>query len=358
MEPIKLYAPEKYRESKLLTYTEILFPFWGVVTKETSPYARAASLQYQYSKNDFVLVEKIEDADYVLLPYQYDRFMSVNPAKVTMIIDEAQQAGKQILIDGTGDIERTISVPNSIILRLSQYRYARQPNEITVSYPAEDLLESFTDGTLLVRKKSKKPSISFAGWARLSSKSRIKLWIKELPITLAELFDKRRGAEHKGVLFRAKSLAVLTKNTRIEPHFIVRNSYSGHLKTMQGSVEGNRRVFVENLLDSDYALCVKGDGNVSVRFYEAISLGRIPLFVDTSCVLPLEDKINYRDFCVFIDWQDIDRIGDILADFHASISPEQFEFMQRNAREIFVSYLRSDVFSVQLASQLRGFIKK
>lgn len=358
MGPIKIYAPDRYREPKLFTHVELLFPFWGVTAKESAPYARAASLQHQYSKDYFSLVERIEDADYVLLPYPYDRFMAVNPAKVEMIIEEAKRAKKQIIIDGSGDIERPISVAHSIVLRTGQYRYSKQPNEITASYPAEDLLESYAGGMLQVREKSEKPSVGFVGWAKVPFKTLLKLWVKELPISLAALVSKERGAEHKGILFRKKALVALAKNKRIEPHFIVRATYSGHVKTMQGGVADNRREFVDNFLGSDYALCVKGDGNVSVRFYEALSLGRIPLFLDTACVLPLEDIINYRDFCVFINWRDIERIGDILADFHAKLSPEQFEDMQHKAREAFTSYLRPDAFSVQLARQLRSSIKK
>jgi hypothetical protein len=349
---IALYAPDRYREPKLYTHIELLFPFWGVVTKETSPYARAAALQHQYSKNDFSLAERIGDADFVLIPYPYDRFVAVNPEKVSMIIEEATRAGKPILIDGSGDIERPISVANSVVLRIGQYQYSKQPNEITASYSAEDLLESYASGILQVRKKSEKPSVGFTGWAKIPFKTRLKLWVKELPISLAALVNKKRGAEHKGILFREKTLAALAKNSRVEPHFIARATYSGHVKTMQGSVADTRREFVENLLGSDYALCVRGDANCSVRFYEALSLGRIPLFVDTACVLPLEDIINYRDFCVFVDWRDIDRIGGILADFHAKLSPEKFENMQHRAREVFTTYLRMDAFSKYLAEKL------
>jgi len=349
---VKLYAPDRYREPKLFTHTNLLFPFWGVTAKETSPYARAAALQHQYSQDDFSLVERIEDADYVLLPYQYDRFKAVNPEKVNMIIEEAKRAGKQIIIDGSGDIENPIDVPNSVILRIGQYAYSKRPNEITMSYPSEDLLEAYKDGMLQVRNKSEKPSVGFTGWASVPLMTRVKLWVKEFPITLAELVDAKRGAEHKGILFRRQALAALAKNPRIHPNFTARASYSGHVKTMQGSPADVRRQFVENLSNSDYALCVRGDANCSVRFYEALSLGRIPLFLNTACVLPLEDTINYRDFCVFVDWRDIDRIGDILADFHQKCSPEQFKDMQEKARDAYHNYLRIDSFSKRLAAEL------
>lgn len=356
--PVKLYAPDRYREPKLFTHVELLFPFWGITAKESMPYVRAAAYQYQYSKDDFALVDSIADADYVLVPYSYDRLKATNPDRLKGIIADAQKAGKMLLIDGAGDIERPIRIPNSVILRISQYAYSKQPNEITVSGVAEDLLESYADRQLRVREKSKKPVVGFTGWATLSPKARLKLWMKELPIWLTAVVDRKRGAEQKGLLFRIRTLRALSKNLRVEPNFTARATYSGHLKTITGGVEDNRKQFVENLLHSDYALCVKGDANYSVRFYEALSLGRIPLLLDTACVLPLEDIINYHEFCVFVDWRDADRIGDILADFHAKLSPEQFVGMQKKAREAYQKYLRMDAFSVQLARQLRGFIKK
>lgn len=351
--PIKLYAPEQYREPKIFTHIELLFPFWGVTAKESAPYVRTASFQYQYSAEDFILTDDIADADYVVVPYNYERLRLVNPERLSMIIREAKEGGKIVLIDGSGDLEYPIDVTNSVVFRVSQYRYSREENEITIPFVAEDLLESYANGTLQIREKQECPSVGFTGWAEMSLKKRIKTYFKELPVTLATFVDGKRGAEHKGILFRERALRALKRHSGVEGHFTTRATYSGHVKTIQGAVADNRREFVENLLDSDYALCVRGDANSSVRFYEALSLGRIPLFLDTECVLPLEDKINYRDFCVFVDWKDIDRIGDVLADFHSKLSPEKFKEMQRKARATYIEHLRVDAFSKELAFILR-----
>jgi len=354
MKPIRLYVPDRYREPKISMHTELMFPFWGVTAKETMPYVRAAMLQYQYSKEDFALSEKIEDADYVLIPYQYERLKSVNPEKIQMIVREAHEAGKPLLIWGASDIEHPIDISHSVILRLSQYQYSKKPNEITIPFSAEDLLETYMKNELQIRKKTDTPSVGFTGWAGMSLKNRLKTILKELPVSLSAFVDEKRGAEHKGILFRERALKAIGKNPRINAHFKARASYSGHVKTIEGAVADNRREFIENLLGSDYALCVRGDANSSIRFYEALSLGRIPLFLDTACVLPLEDTLNYRDFCVFVDWRDTNRIGHILADFHAKLSPEQFEDMQRKARDAYRNYLRTDSFSHALAAQLRS----
>lgn len=354
MAPVKLYVGPDYKEPQLFTHVELLFPFWGIAAKESMPYVRAAATQYQYSKEDFALVDDIKDCDYVLMPYHLDRFRAVNPAKVDAILKEAADAGKPILIDGAGDIEHPIDIPNSIVFRVSQMRYSAKPNEITVPFPAEDLIQSFRGGAFEPRKKTDTPAVGFTGWADVSGMKGVKIFLKELPITLGALFDPKRGAEHKGLLFRARALAALEKTPGVKKNFTARKTYSGHVATITGTVKSNREEFVDNLAESDYALAVRGDANSSVRFYEALSMGRIPLFLDTACVLPLENLLNYRDFCVFVDWRDTDRIGEKLLEFHRGVTPERFEEMQRKAREAYENYLRIDAFSHHLAEQLRA----
>ncbi len=350
-EPIKLYVGPWYRSP--ISHIPLLYPFWGVAHKSSRAYAYDLMEKYQFSKNDFTLINAIADADYVLVPHNYRKLMMADPAKFAAIAADAQKAHKPLLVDASGDIEWPVPVQNAVVLRLSQYRYAVTPNEVTIPFWADDLLEVYYGGQEQLREKHERPSVGFAGWTHAPFLQRAKTALKELPVTLAGLVDPKRRAEHKGLYFRARALAALEHCPRVDAHILARASYSGHAATLQGSFEESRRQFVENLHDSDYALIVRGDANSSVRFYEALSLGRIPLFLDTACVLPLEDKINYRDFCVFVDHTDLPRIGDILADFHAHCSPEHFIDMQKKARAAYAHYLRLDQFSKRLAEELR-----
>ena len=144
---------------------------------------------------------------------------------------------------------------------------------------------------------------------------------------------------------------------RVKTNFIKRLSYSGHVKTVAGDMKKNREEFVDNLINSDYGLVIRGDPNSSQRFYEVMAVGRIPLLIDTECVLPLEHLIDYREFCVIIDYKDLKRAPDILADFHAKLSPEKFRDMQFKAREAYEKYLRIDSFSKFLPGLLRESLK-
>lgn len=351
-EPLKLYVGSWYRSE--ISHIPLLYTFWGVAKKSSKAYVYDTMERYQFSKKDFTLVSQIADADYVLVPHNYRKLQMADPGKFNAIAADAQAAHKPLLVDASGDIEWPVTTPHTVALRLSQYRYSMGPNEITIPFLADDLLHDYYGGQLQLRKKSSRPSVGFAGWAHFSPSQRLKTACKELPITLASLTDHKRHAEHKGIYFRKQALHALEADVRIDSHILARKSYSGHAATMQGTFEDNRREFVETLHGSDYALAVRGDANSSVRFYEALSLGRIPLFLDTACVLPLEDVINYREFCVFVDHTDVSRIGDILVDFHARVSPEQFEDMQRKARAAYEQFLRIDVFSHHLAERLRS----
>ncbi len=358
MEQIKLYVGENYREPTLFTHVDIVFPIWGVAAKESMPYVRAASLKYQFQEEDFMFVDTIKDADFVVVPYQYDRLRVANPSRLDMILEEARRAGKPVLIDGSGDIEHPIDIPNSSVMRVSQYSYSVEKNDLTVPFPTEDLLEIYGNGTLPSREKPQRAKIGFTGWANVPFLKRMKIWVKEIPLSLTTIVRPERGAEHKGILFRERALASLSSTKDIETNFTARSTYSGHVKTIQGTVKNNREEFVANLRESDYALCVKGDANSSVRFYEALSMGCIPVFLDTACVLPLEDVINYRDFCVFVDWRDVDSIGQKLSEFHDGCTPERFQDMKKKARSAYRNHLRIDAFSKDLARQLRARVTR
>jgi hypothetical protein len=103
-----------------------------------------------------------------------------------------------------------------------------------------------------------------------------------------------------------------------------------------------RREYLENIRDADYVLAPKGDANYSSRFYEVLSLGRIPVLLDTDAVLPMETTIDYSAFSLKVPYQDVDRIGDVIADFHESLSSERFLAMQAAAREAYETTLRYD----------------
>jgi hypothetical protein len=130
----------------------------------------------------------------------------------------------------------------------------------------------------------------------------------------------------------------------ITTNFIIRRSYSGTAKTAELDLAQARSEYIENILGSDLVLCAKGDGNFSVRFFEALSLGRVPLLIDTDCPLPLSGLINYDEFIVRVDYRELAKLPTIVAEVYKNWSAEDYEIKQRRAREVFEQYLQIDKF--------------
>ena len=115
-----------------------------------------------------------------------------------------------------------------------------------------------------------------------------------------------------------------------------------------------REEMLDTILGSDYALDVRGDANDSTRLFEILSLGRIPVIVDTERNFPFSDKVDYSSFALIVDFRDIKKLPERIAEFHKNISPERFEEMQRNAREAYVKYFRIDALMRPLSEELRA----
>lgn len=351
-DPLKLYVDPR-TVSQQMSHVPLLYPFWGVIQRGSAPLMSRAYATHGYDERFFALTDDVREAAYVLLPHPY--LMTVNKHRdlLDRAIAAARQAGKPLLIDAPGDLPGPPPPAGSVTMRFWTYRFARPSAEVIVPLPAEDMLETYRGGVFAPRKKQAVPSVGFVGWTKLTPLQRAKTYLKEIPIRLHALLDRRWGTMTKGVLWRSRALRALARTRGIELRSIQRSTFGARTDTADDAARW-RKEFVDNLDGCDYALCIKGDANVSYRFYEALALGRIPLYLDTEAVLPLEDLIDYRSFCVFVDHRDVDRIGEKLLEFHATVPPQEFEAMQRRARYAFEKFLRLDSFSPYLAERLKA----
>lgn len=353
---LKLYVNESLLDERL-NYSQFLFPFWGPILRKNKPYKRIFK-RYNFDTRYYTLVESIENADYVLLPYEYWNLKKMNHSLLKKIEEEAKGNGKPLLIEGGGDIMHDVPNNNAVILRGSKYRSQLKDNEIIIPNFAEDLLELYFNSQLKTRQKYPRPSVGFTGWANLKFKDFPLIYLKDIILKTLSLKDPHYQIFRKGVFLRKEITNVLHKSSLVSANFILRNTYSGNIKLMEKDPQTMRQEFVENIVNNDYSLTIKGDGNYSLRFYEILSLGRIPLFIDTECVLPLEDIIDYTDFCVFINYKEMNKTDEILKRFHENITDEQFLYMQKRAREVYQNYLRIDNFTKYLVIKLKQKAKE
>jgi len=334
-------------------HTPLLSPFWGVsFDKERSPFGYAAFETHPFDTSCYGIIDDTDKAVMVLLPYRHTLVMRYAPELFAECVSASKRLGKPLLVDGIGDIELPITDKNIFVLRYGGYRFLKQANEIIMPVYADDLLERYCGGVLELRKKSEVPSVGFAGWAHLSLKQRLRAIAKELPDRVRSVFDSRYGACKKGVFFREQALMILRASDKVHLNALERPSFSGHRDTMSAGPAKLQQEFMRNIIDSDYALDVRGDANASTRLFEILSLGRIPVIIDTERNFPFSDKVDYSAFSLRVDFRDLPRLPDIIADFHAQLSQEKFEAMQRAARKAFVDYFRTDAIMSHVVTEL------
>ena len=334
---IKVYISDKKIEG--LRYLPLLNPFFGHKKNENRLFADSA--QEVFTEPVFDLVKSIKEADFILYPYEF--FLTEDRGHHDYLkhyVDLSEKHNKKLLVFDLSDFDkREINVPNSYIFRIGGFDFKRKENEFIMPTFIEDL-SSYTDVKYIEKKDI--PVIGFCGRAGFENfKRRIKFHIKNMALNIAIFLIRNKTllAHKNGIYFRIKVIKALNKCNKIRTDFISREFYSSHVSTIRLPKEEIRKQYIENLQNSDFALCVRGEANASCRFYEALSLGKIPFVLTTNSIWPLSEEIDYSQFSVMVDFDDLDIACNKIADFYKNISNEEFIQMQKNAREVFEKHL-------------------
>jgi hypothetical protein len=226
---------------------------------------------------------------------------------------------------------RQVPLGNSFIFRRSMLRSRQRPNEFALPLWVSDDIEASFDGDLPLRTKSGHPTISFMGYDPYALLARAEK-PKDRPWSIACLFK-----------VRSMALDLLSRSTALRCEFVIRQEWwNGAVKETivdADLVQRSHREFVANMINSDYVLCARGEGNCSYRLYETLCCGRIPIFINTDCVLPYEQWIDWKQYCVWIEERDLPRIADIVVDFHERLSPRSFQTLQKACRQLWLDWL-------------------
>jgi hypothetical protein len=290
----------------------------------------------------FEFTDDVAACDYILIPTGIRTLDAATRNYLDRVRAHAKAAGKKIIVFPAGDLGHRLYIDDMIVIKGSVFRYLMRPNEIIIPPYAEDMGAAFG---VVERHKGEKPVVGFCGWAGLPTwRTALKYHVQNIALSIVSSIPGLAHVEaHKrGLYWRRKSMRLLKKDPRIVPNFIARRTFSGSVKTISLSPEQARKEYAQNFIDSDFALCPRGDANASIRLYEALSMGRVPILIDTECPLPLEAVLNYDEFLLKVPHTTIGCIGDILVEYFNKLTDEQFIAMQHAARKAYTDYLRYD----------------
>lgn len=113
-----------------------------------------------------------------------------------------------------------------------------------------------------------------------------------------------------------------------------------------------RREFVENIRGSDYVVCVRGSGNFSTRLYETFCMGRIPLIIDTDCVVPFAGLDEWKQLAVWCPASGIESAAARVAAFHDALTSAEFIDRQRACRRFWEERLSPSGFFAHMTELL------
>ena len=196
---------------------------------------------------------------------------------------------------------------------------------------------------IVIRQKESKPVIGFCGHATPNIFTYFYQTFQYLTENLNRFLEDTNRIDYEpyfqSAFQRYKILQVLEGSENLITKFIFREKYRGGAKSEE-EYHSTTLEYYNNIKDSDYVLCMRGAGNFSIRLYETLMMGRIPIFVNTDCILPLENHINWKDHVVWVEWEERNRINEIIYEFHKNILSEQFKELQTENRNLWKKKLQ------------------
>lgn len=269
----------------------------------TKIYKNHISIYQSILSSQFSLCENINQCDYILLKPSYHLGTIENCLHyLKPYIDESEKLNKKILFFYHGKFDE---IPYHLLKNVILFT---APGILDADYSNIHGLPTFCEDLFENKFSNKKLSVSFCG----SISHPIRGYI------LSKLSDKKYS------------------------DFIIRN---GPLKKpskkyayLPPPKNDEKKDFIKNIENNLYGLCVRGSENYSYRLAELLMMGRIPILIDTKCILPFRKKIPYEKNCVYIKYDQIDNIIDILENYHNSHTEEELIDIQKENRNIWSKY--------------------
>jgi hypothetical protein len=304
---------------------------------------------YGISEMDFAFAEKLEEADVVVLTMAWNYYVKTEREDLaTAFIKECAVLNKKVISVNTGDFGvRVPNMENLIVLRTSGYRSKFSENEYAIPvFIADPLKKYFNTDKIIQRPYNQQPLIGFCGQAKLSrfqaAKEMGNILLRNGSYWLG--FSENEPQELLSSSFlRASVLKALEKSDDVLTNFIVRDKYRAGVTTGK-ETHSTTLEFYDNLKESEYVLCVRGAGNFSVRFYETLAMGRIPVLIDTDCALPLDDTIDWKKHVVWVEYDNRQQVAERVSEFHKNLSEKDFLDLQKTNRKLWEEHLTLDKF--------------
>lgn len=350
---IRIFVPDWVPAYERFVIVPFLHPF--LATDKTKE-----DLIEQYG-DWFTHIEMVCDIAlcHVVMPAHYINFYYKNKKQQTLFdINRLAIVNNKLTVCWTsGDSGVTPPLQHFHLYRLGGYLSRNEGNQFCFPSFIPDVAKAHFNGKIPEPyAKTPKPVIGFCGQGKAGYRKLIIDIARVLKMRLYKLAGRTyEDAEELrcSAFDRSAMLDILERSPLIITNFIRHKQYRAGAKTAEEKKAGNE-LFYTNLIASQYILCYRGTGNFSVRLYETMACGRIPILVGSDNNLPFRYEIDWHQFPA-IDRKDIKHLPQKIAEFHDMLSPTAFVKLQHEARLIWESYLYHQSFMKLLIEKYSGW---
>lgn len=292
------------------------------------------------ANNYFCLVNNPIDADWIIIPLFITELSNKEGRKyIRRVSDLARKTEKPLGLFSNSDFIIDLEVDNAYLFTPGSYR--SKPFQIDL--PAtlnEDPYQKWIGGDWSPLLYNSKPSVGFCGQATLHP---LKAFKDFYTFTKAKILNKSGlTLSNPGAIFlpafqRARLLKLLEKDSRFATDFILRRQYKGGSVTKEQNFQVESE-FYNNICNNLFTVCLRGMGNYSVRFYQTLAMGRIPILIETDCNISYEDFNQLDKIIPVIPYSQRNKITDIVYEYFVNKTPEELALTQSKCRQIWLEY--------------------
>ncbi len=323
-----------------------LFTDIELLNEENRSYVFPLVFDLYFSNSKFLskyysLTDNIEDSDIIVLPLEYAFMLKNYNNYLNPFFKHTKKFNKPIWIYSGGDFGISLEDPQIYNFRLGGFKSKLNDRTIILPSFVSDPYLEYLNKTFTPLKKEEAPSIGFVGHAKDGNVKLIKEFLIYLGINIKRL-SKLEFTDYQSFypssIKRAKYLNYLKLDDFLETDFIFRDKYRGGF-TSEENKKKTTIEFYKNLYENPYTFCMRGGGNFSVRFYETLAVGRIPVLLDTDCLLPLANNINWNEHCIILNDSEYKSLSNKIVNFHNNINEKGFIEIQNSNRKLWEDFL-------------------
>ena len=104
------------------------------------------------------------------------------------------------------------------------------------------------------------------------------------------------------------------------------------------SLENNQELYLEDLKNSKIILCPRGTGPSTIRLWEALASGCVPLVVSNEYSFPLENIINWKEICIIVNEEHTPVLNHYLKKFN----DDRLNKMQLKGQNVFKEWFHPE----------------